>query len=49
MFAGDLESVLQPAITLGIGGLIGGAFVLAVAISIYYMVYMQAKKDRSEH
>ncbi len=49
MFAGDLESVIQPIITLGIGGLIGGVFVLAVAVSVYYMVYMQAKKDRSEH
>lgn len=49
MFAGDLESLLQPAITLGIGGLIGGIFVLTVALSIYFIVYMNAKKDRSEH
>jgi hypothetical protein len=50
MFAGDLESVLNPIITLGIGGLIGGVFVLAVALSIWYIVYAQAKKDRSsEH
>jgi type II secretory pathway component PulF len=49
MFAGDLESLIQPAITLGIGGLIGGIFVLAVALSIYFIVYMNANKDRSEH
>jgi hypothetical protein len=49
MFAGDLDSVLNPIITLGIGGLIGGIFVLAVAVSIYYIVYMQSNKDRSEH
>ncbi|MBL8205189.1 MAG: hypothetical protein JNM09_13225 [Blastocatellia bacterium] len=49
MFAGDLDAVLQPIVTLGIGGLIGGLFVLAVAVSIYYMVYLQSKKDRSEH
>jgi type II secretory pathway component PulF len=49
MFAGDLDSVLNPIITLGIGGLIGGIFVLAVAVSIYYIVYMQSNKDRNEH
>ncbi|HEX4946970.1 MAG TPA: hypothetical protein VFZ34_09910 [Blastocatellia bacterium] len=49
MFAGDLESILQPLITLGIGGLIGAIFVLAVALSIWYIVYAQAKRDRSEH
>ncbi len=50
MFAGDLDSILNPVITLGIGGLIGGVFVLAVALSIWYIVYAQAKKDRSsEH
>lgn len=49
MFAGDLDSILQPVITLGIGGLIGGVFVLSVALSIWYIVYSQAKKDRSEH
>ena len=49
MFAGDTESLLQPAITLGIGGLIGGIFVLAVALSIWFIVYSQAKKVPSEH
>lgn len=49
MFAGDLEAVLNPIMTLGMGGLIAGGFVLAVAVSIYYMVYLQSKKDRSEH
>ena len=49
MFAGDLESLLQPAITLGIGGLIGGIFVLAVVLSIWFIVYSQAKKAPSEH
>lgn len=47
MFAGDLESLLNPTITLGIGGLIGGIFVLAVALSIWYIVHSQAHKDRS--
>lgn len=50
MFAGDLESVLNPIFTLGVGVLIGGAFVLSVALSIWYIVYAQTKRDRSsEH
>lgn len=49
MFGGDLESLFNPILTLGIGGLIGAVFVLAVAVSVGYIVYLQSHVDRSEH
>lgn len=49
MFGGDSESLLQPIFTLGVGGAIGAFLVLAVGLSIGYMVYMQSRKDRSGH
>ena len=49
MFAGDLESILQPAFAIGVGALIGGAFVFAVAFSIGYIVYMQSQKTPGDH
>ncbi len=49
MFAGDLESILQPVFAIGVGVFIGGAFVLTVAFSIGYIVYMQSQKAPSDH
>jgi hypothetical protein len=49
MFAGDLESILQPIFAIGVGAAIGGIFVLSVAFSIGYIVYLQTQKDSSDH
>ncbi len=49
MFAGDLESILQPIFALGVGGLIVATFVLTVAFSIGYIVYLQSQKAPSDH
>ena len=49
MFAGDLESILQPIFALGVGGAIVAGFVLTVAFSIGYIVYLQSQKAPSDH
>lgn len=49
MFGGDLESVFQPIFTLGLGGLIGAVLVLSVALSVFYIIYLQSKRDHSDH
>ena len=49
MFAGDLESIVQPIFALGVGGFIGAAFVFAVAFSIGYIVYLQSQKVPGDH
>jgi hypothetical protein len=49
MFGGDIESILQPVLAIGVGAAIGGIFVLSVAFSIGYIVYLQTQKSPSDH